>query len=277
MEVLARAGERARRRLPAWVGASALAVAALALLWSLQPQLGELVGARGGRAHPPAPPLLRAPVAPKAPALAEVLADRSLSADRASAFAAVLGRWQPGQPAPAASGLDCQGGRLAGFHCLARTGTWTRLRRYDLPAVIELVAPNGDRHYAAVTALGSGTATLHIGGKPFTVPLGEVDPFWDGAFTLLWQPPALSRPVIPPGARGPDVEWLRGRLAALDGAAVAARSRDVYDDELKARVIAFQRRRALRPDGIVGEETLAQLTLATREPGTPLLSGARPD
>lgn len=276
-EVLGRAGGPARRRLPARVGAAALAFAVLALLWSLSPSLRRLVTPPVLSARPPTASVVRASPAPKVPRLADVLAERSLAADRASAFAAVLDRWQPGQPTPAAGGLDCQGGRLAGFRCLSRTGTWTRLRRYDLPAVIELVAPNGDRHYAAVTALGTGTATLHIGGKAFSAPLGEVEPLWDGAFTVLWQPPALSRPLIAPGARGPDVEWLRGRLAALGGAPAEGRSRDVYDDALKARVIAFQRSHALEPDGIVGQETLAQLTIATRGPGTPSLSGGRSD
>jgi general secretion pathway protein A len=265
-------GGAARRRLPAWVGAGALAVGALALLWSLQPSLGHLVGPRVPAARPPTAAAVPASRAPGAPALADVLADRALPADRASAFAAVLARW--GRP-PASGRLDCERGRLAGLGCLVRTGTWTRLRRYDLPAVIELVTPNGDRHYAAVTALGTGKATLQIGGQPFTVPLGEIDPFWDGAFTVLWTPPALGRSVIAPGARGPDVEWLRRRLAAIDGGAADGGSRELYGDALNERVIAFQRSRGLKPDGIVGEETLAQLTLATREPGTPSLSTAR--
>ncbi len=51
---------------------------------------------------------------------------------------------------------------------------------------------------------------------------------------------------------------------------------DVYDATLEQRVVAFQKSRALTADGLVGDETLLQLTLATREPGVPSLSSRAP-
>ena len=73
--------------------------------------------------------------------------------------------------------------------------------------------------------------------------------------------------------RGEDVDWLRRRLDELDGTQSAARG-DVYDDELKTRVLAFQRKELLEPDGIAGAETLARLS-ARLEREAPLLSSAR--
>jgi general secretion pathway protein A len=238
---------------------------------------GAAKGASQAGAAKGVPPAGARTVAPPAAlGLAEVLADRSLATDRTSAFASLLAQWEPERPAPPPDALECREGRLGRYRCLIRTGTWTRLRRYNLPAVLELVAPNGDRHYAALTMLGRENATLHIGGRAYSLPLDEVDPFWDGGFTLLWEAPSLGRAVIVPGMRGPETEWLRRRIAALDGTPVdGGAARDVYDDALKARVTAFQKSRGLRPDGIVGEETLAQLTLAVPERGTPLLSGRR--
>jgi general secretion pathway protein A len=76
--------------------------------------------------------------------------------------------------------------------------------------------------------------------------------------------------------RGRDVEWLRRRLAEIAGRPVPGANRDHYDDELKEQVIAFQRRRALVPDGIAGEETLSHLITAAPDPGVPVLSSSNP-
>ena len=73
--------------------------------------------------------------------------------------------------------------------------------------------------------------------------------------------------------RGQDVEWLRRRLDELDGATATTKS-DVYDEELRARVQAFQQKELLEADGIAGAETLARLS-ARLEREAPLLSRAR--
>ncbi len=182
-------------------------------------------------------------------------------------------RWGVEVDGPTTS-LGCERGRPQGLRCLTRSGTWAKLRRIDLPAIIELATPTWDRRYATVVAVDDQTATLDLGGRRYTFPLSEVDRHWDGAFILLWKGAALSSLSIEPGARGKDVEWVRQRLSELDGAPLAGKNRDVFDDELRARVITFQRRRSLEPDGIVGEETLAHLSIAPRDPSVPRLSRA---
>ncbi len=112
--------------------------------------------------------------------------------------------------------------------------------------------------------LDERTATLDLGvaGKSFR--LEEVDLYWDGAFIVLWRPPAVSSVPIKVGAHGKDVEWVRQRLAEADGGLAGGRNRDVFDEELRARVMAFQRTRSLQPDGVVGEETLPLHLMAPR-------------
>ena len=211
----------------------------------------------------PAPPAIR---------LTDLLGDRALPSDRTSALAALYARWYPGETPGTTVMSGCESGRLAGLDCRALTGTWTKLRRLNLPAVIELAGPEGERHYATLTGLERSRATLEIGGKPFTYPLAEIDPLWDGAFILLWKAPPVSASLLGPGTRGKDVEWLSQRLRAIDGGPEGEPERNVYDDELKARVMAFQRSRLLLPDGIVGEETLFQLATTGPDPSRPNLS-----
>lgn len=224
----------------------------------------------GQAAMPPAPA-----AAGQLPTLAQVLADPAIRTDAVSAFTALYARW--GLDRPAAKGQQvCDGGRDDGLRCLSRTGNWTKVRRYDLPAILELASPTHARHYALVTGFGGQTVNLEIGGRPVTVPLSEVDLLWDGVFIVVWRPPALTNVPIAPGMRAKDIEWLRDRLAAVDGVVDGATDRRLYDSALKERVIAFQLSRVLDPDGLVGEETLAQLMVAAHEPGVPRLSRPRP-
>ena len=201
------------------------------------------------------------------PGLAEDLSRRALPSDRASAIRALHAAW--GIPAPEGSDPGCDLARKHGLRCLSKTGTWYTLRRFDLPATLELLGPGGTKHYATVLSVDRVEATLAFGDERRTAALGEIDQLWDGTFTLLWRPAGVRTLPLVAGMRGRDVEWLSQRLAEADGK--AAEKTDVFDDALRARVIAFQSSRALVPDGIVGEDTLSQLVSAVRPAGTPRL------
>jgi len=114
-----------------------------------------------------------------------------------------------------------------------------------VPAMLTLMTPTGERHYATVTALGAETVTLDLAPRAVTLLLNDVERFWDGAFVALWRTPDLAATLLKPG------------------------------DDLRQRVVAFQRANGLRADGVVGEETL--LRLAATTPGSrPSLSRATP-
>jgi general secretion pathway protein A len=240
----------------------------------LTPPNGK-IGAVATADSPPAVPAPSVrevqPAAPKQPSLGEMLSNPSVRSDRKSAFASLYASWGVDFDG-AANSLACDRGRREGLRCLFKTGTWAKLRRFNLPAIIELVTPTGDRRYGTVIAVEDQAATLDFGGQRRTFQLSEIDRYWDGPFILLWREPALTSLSIVPGARGKDVEWVRQRLSELDGGAVGGRDRAVFDDELRNRVIAFQRSRSLIADGIVGEETLTHLTTAARDPRVPRLS-----
>ncbi|HET9489680.1 MAG TPA: AAA family ATPase [Methylomirabilota bacterium] len=273
----------ARRRWP-WLGAgvSVLALAAVLVttdrlpdVFSASKPAGDVSGVAlvtatdmppalsgNGAAGPPAVPGLEIP-------LEEVLTSPSMRTDRPKAFSTLFARW--GLRFSDAADV-CQFGQAAGLRCLARNGTWGWLRRLDLPAVIELRMRAGEQYFATVIALEEQRATLDFGGQQLMFPLAEIDQYWNGAFVLLWSAP-LSDSVLVPGQRGPDVRWLRRQLVAVNGASLDTES-DVYDPDVIREVTAFQRSRLLADDGIAGEETLAHLSAAVREPGKPRLSAA---
>jgi general secretion pathway protein A len=272
-EVLGASPPRAYGRATAWVAGGVLA-AGLVALWvagvpgRLRPVPAAAPGATVARAAPLAAPAAD-PGPPAAPSLTDLLADGTAAHDRPSALRRLYARWRPGQPAPE-TGHDCAEGRYGDLHCLARAGTWTKLRRLDVPAVLELAGPAGERRYATLTRLDAAGATLDLGRGPRTFSLDEVERHWDGTFVVLWKPPIVGRLPIQPGARGAEVLWLRRRL---DGGTPPGGDPRLYDEDLKSRVVAFQEARMLAPDGLVGEETLAYLTLESRDPGVPTLGG----
>jgi general secretion pathway protein A len=213
--------------------------------------------------------------APASRPLAQLLTDPSLRGDANLAFASLYSRWGMEYPRKPA-GSPCEVGRLMGFECLSDAGSWNKLRRFDLPAVLELKVPSGGKSPVALVALGQETATLTLAGQEYTIPLREIDALWDGGYTLLWKVPPFGVRLVSLGMRGKDVGWLRSKLDELEGKETKVSRPEIYDEALRQRIRDFQRSRSLVPDGVVGEETVVQLVLATREPGTPSLSRQSP-
>ena len=195
--------------------------------------------------------------------------------DKTTAFLKLYARWHLDANANATD-LGCEYGHQAGLRCLRRMGTWAVLRRFNLPAILVLVTPGGDTHHVVLTGLGGEQATLQIGERQVTLPTAEIERFWNGPFVLLWKPPAVGPVPLKPGMRGKDILWLRQRLGEIEGTAASTSDGQVYDEELKRRVVAFQQVESLHPDGIVNEETLVRLAAATPGSDVPSLSRTRP-
>jgi len=200
--------------------------------------------------------------------LADVLF--SVPAKDASSFADLFNLWGVTMPKRSQE-PRCSQGIIPGYECLRQFGGWAMLRRYDLPAILELRLPNGERRRAVLSCLGDETATLIIQGRPLDFSITEIAMLWDGAFMLLWKPPNVLR-NLSTGATGESVRWIQRALNRLDGRPESVVS-GVFNAELKQRVLDFQMKYSLIPDGIVGNETLVRLTHALQGPESHSLSG----
>jgi general secretion pathway protein A len=189
---------------------------------------------------PPGLPAAPAPAAP--PRITSVL---EAAADRDAALSRLFARWGVDYRPRAGEGA-CDVARRAGLRCLVRAGTWTMLRRLDLPATLTLMAAAGEKRYATVAGLGAATVTLDVGRGPVTLPLGEVERHWDGAFLALWKTPDIAASGLRPG------------------------------DDVQQRIAAFQRAHGLTPDGVLGDETLLRLATTERAASTPSLAKTAP-
>jgi general secretion pathway protein A len=225
---------------------------------------GVSPGWRPGMPNPQGPPVA-------SPAGSSGKTFTSLLSDSSSAFSDLYASWGL-KPSPNPAGTGCKAAQEQGFECLFLLGSWPKLRRYDLPAILEILLTDGTRKRAALISLNQETATFAVKGHEYEFPLSEVDRVWDGSFILLWRPPFIPHPRLAPGASGEQVLWVRRALDTIDGKVSGTDVNPVYDDDLRRRVLRFQRDRLLIQDGFVGNETLVRLALALEGPNVPSLS-----
>jgi general secretion pathway protein A len=159
-----------------------------------------------------------------------------------------------------------------GLRCFEARGDWELIGQLNRPVLISLNAPDGRQIHGMVSALDRGKAAFMIDGREHLVALDQLTPYWSGEFLLLWRPPTVYRRLLHQGLRGDDVLWLRNQLSAINGAALATQDAIVFDEALTDEVIAFQRARGLKVDGLVGSETLVHLSSVSAQAGEPVLS-----
>jgi general secretion pathway protein A len=199
---------------------------------------------------------------------AERLAAQGMT--REEALARVLEVWK--LPPPAAGVETCAAAEAQGVRCLAIHGTWLQLRSLNLPAMLELMLPNGEKRYAALLAIPAGQAEIALGGEVRRHDPAEFLPYWRGDAMLLWRPPPGGPAPLTVGMRSEAVAWVRERLPAP-----AAPGQDqVFDPPLRDRVLEFQRDRGLAPDGVVGAQTMIHLGMQGQDGSIPWLTPGVP-
>jgi general secretion pathway protein A len=199
--------------------------------------------------------------------LAIMLANPSLVGEGSASFTNLFAYWGT-KIAMNASNLGCKVASAHGFECLFQTGGWAKLRRLDLPAILDVRSPDGQRRRVTLVELGSDSARLAFHGQEHTFPLSEVEKVWDGSFILLWRPPFAFRQLYR-GMKGEDVAWVRNAFDKLDGGTSASELRDHFDTTLQERVRRFQKEQSLAGDGVIGIETLVRLIRVAGEQKVP--------
>ena len=206
----------------------------------------------------------------KSPTLSQLLADPSIATDTDTALASLFAHW--GLDYAKLPGLTgCARAVTTGLQCILQSGTWNNLRHLNRPAVIELVDERGQKHHVLVSGLDGDEVSSEIGGQRYSFPVSDFDRYWYGQYLLLWKPPLADGRVLRRGMRGPWVVWLRDTLARYEGKPAPNPISDMFDEQLEARVKAFQRSHRLAEDGIVGRLTMLQLNTYDPMAAPPLL------
>jgi general secretion pathway protein A len=208
----------------------------------------------------------KAVTANQSAALADVLewpAAQPVADSAKIAYAALFKTWG----AEYSEGDECKQAQAAGLRCLKERGWLDDLRRFNLPAVLQMRDKQGQDFSATLTRLDDKSATFVVGGANSKVALGVLASQWSGYYTLLWRMPPLAGNTFRAGDYGPDIRWLRNQLAQLDGKSPATAPDDLmaplFDEEVLRQVKKFQIAQGLKPDGVVGYQTLMRLSVVT--------------
>jgi general secretion pathway protein A len=213
----------------------------------------------------PAPP----PVAPAPLSVDEWLRGSAGATGTDTALATLLEMWDADPPPPGAQ--PCQHVLQQGLRCEHQIGSWSLLRAFNRPAILDLVDSKGNPHQVVLSALDDTQATLRIGTEARTYAQVEVDRHWFGEFLLFWRPYPGAEELMVEGMHSDGVRWLRESLVGLQGGNDPGADLATYDEALAERVRNFQRDRGLKADGKAGVRTLIALATVLSQPGTPVL------
>ena len=153
----------------------------------------------------------------------------------------------------------CKQAEKFSLSCLYRNGNLNNLRKHNRPAVLTLVNDKGESRYITITSLHDESATIFSNENAYTVKLSDIDRYWYGQFTLLWQKPDHYSSPVSPGDSGYMVNWLYTQLKKIDHDNSANMIISTYDDYLVKKVKALQLRQGLHADGIVGPITIIHI------------------
>ena len=207
---------------------------------------------------------------PELPSLASLLTAADSSYYRSS-WTELFALWSVVLPESVTADF-CDFARQYGLLCLEEQGNWTTLRQFDRPAILTLVAANGERVAVLLQHLDDSVAEVIIGNELYRLTPDQVEKSWYGDFTLLLQAPPGGRMFLRTGDRGPVISWIRSQLELAQGVIIPAADPLSFDYALRREILAFQRDQGLSADGVVGKYTLIHLNSASGREGVPRLS-----
>ncbi|RJQ62307.1 MAG: AAA family ATPase [Desulfobacteraceae bacterium] len=143
----------------------------------------------------------------------------------------------------------------SGFSCQNVSGDLDLIRKLDLPAVIELLVPDGrSKAYMTVCRLQGDRITLNAAGAgPIVTSIEEVKTFWSGVAFVPWKNFLSCTGEIP--VRAPKESVITLKMMLKDMGFSEIRIDSLYDGDTRGAVKRIQNKHGLKADGLVGPLT----------------------
>jgi general secretion pathway protein A len=235
-----------------WAAAAALLIAAgIAAQYLLQ--------------RPPQPPAQAAIVPPPAPPRDETLAQLRDAIvhgqdSELTAWTQLLARWQVNSSQVSVrDAARCQNIVFPGLDCLHGSGTIEQLARFDRPLIL-MLHQDSVQADALLQDVDAQHVRLNVDGTSRLIEKKDLSTIWSGEFSAVWQVPAEVPATLRLGDAGAGVAWIKAQLARMDGGKSAETGPAYFDAALEERVRKLQIAYGIKPDGIVGPETLFALS-----------------
>ncbi|MGL5037923.1 MAG: ExeA family protein [Aeromonas sp.] len=158
---------------------------------------------------------------------------------------------------------SCDNAPRAGLRCIEGEASLDELQALQHPAMITLTDPTGGQYYATLVKLGPTQANVMIGHQSWQVEPRWLQDHWGGSYTLLWRMPKGHASVIASTAPPAQIQWLDNALNQITQQPMRKVRR--FDQELKQKLLKFQKDNGLTADGIAGSHTLLRLNALSGE------------
>lgn len=204
--------------------------------------------------------------------VAAVLAAHAAETGTENAITQLFERW--GLRYDSLQGAPCPQASAAGLECATLKDSWSQLLQLRRPAVLALADPAGNAHQVLLVQVNGEQSRLALGdgNTGVAVRTGDLLQHWQGQALLLWRPAFQPVRSLSYGMRGPEVRSLAELLQQARGGYSRDPLGDLYNDELRLAVRAFQQRHRLVVDGIAGVRTQMVLDAVADTRDVPLLT-----
>jgi general secretion pathway protein A len=109
--------------------------------------------------------------------------------------------------------------------------------------------------FVVLYGVSGDSVELLVNEKLLVMPKRSLEQIWDGDYVAIWKQPL--RETLKEGYQGEAIAMLDLLLSEVLDEVVSGS--DVFDNELKMKVEAFQIWQGMSVDGIAGKRTLARL------------------
>ena len=190
-----------------------------------------------------------------------------LEESRDAAFQSLFKQWNIRYDNKGDSDI-CKQAVANGLRCMEKPVIFNDLIRLNRPAVLKMNDDKGQKFYATLTAIDGHTATCVVNNETRTIENKELENKWTGEYMLLYKMPENYKVNIYPGHKGQFVEWIDKKLSVLNGKKYQTKKNPVYDEKLVGMVKQYQLSEGIKPDGIIGSQTIVHLnnTIGSDEP-----------
>jgi len=201
--------------------------------------------------------------APDADAVAATRVEAALHGNgetELSAWTQLLARWQvKSTDVSVRDAARCQSVVFPGLSCLRGHASLEQLARFDRPLLLSL-QHNGAHGHALLQGVAGNRVLLSFTGANVGMSTEKLQNFWAGDFVAIWRQPEQVATTLRVGDAGPGVAWVKSQVARMDGAKGVDAGPAYFDAALEERIRKLQVAYGIRPDGIVGPETLFALS-----------------
>ena len=142
-------------------------------------------------------------------------------------------------------------------------GTIDKLVVIDRPGLVLLRQPSGIVRGREMTKMGEDSVSLIINEQLRSIDHESFIKKWTGSFIYLWRPPKTFDILQIDAVDSVAMNWLQNKLSLVDPYNARVITGGRYTKAVQQQVTQFQQSQNIRPDGIVGRETLMRLNQMT--------------